>query len=311
MAIITMTTFDILIPGSYFCDVIFTGLPTLPILGAELYTKNLAVVPGGVLNTIIALRRLGVHVGWLGAIGNDFFSQFVLSQAQSEGLDTSLLVHQDTPLQRVTVALSYPHERAFITYADDDPITAPILADSLDKVQFKHLHFTGLEIAPETPALLRRCHARGITVSMDCQHKPNKINEPLVQESLSLLDIFMPNASEAQQLTDAANLTDAASILTKFVPYLVVKDGSNGVHSWKDGAYYHHPALQLEVVDTVGAGDVFNAGFLAAYRRGYDVMTCLQWGNIAGGLSTRGHGGVSRAPQLEELLSLANGNTGT
>jgi sugar/nucleoside kinase (ribokinase family) len=302
-----MTTFDILIPGSYFCDVIFTGFSTFPTLGTEIYAQNLAVVPGGVLNSIIALQRLGVKVGWLGAIGNDFFSQFVLTQTQVEGIDTSLLVHQDKPLQRVTVALSYPHERAFVTYEDDDPITMAVIADSLDKLSFKHLHFTGLEVDPQTPEVLQRCRARGISVSMDCQHKPNTIRELLVQEILSLLDIFMPNASEALQLTEADNLTDAAAILSKYVPYLVVKDGGNGVHSWKDGGYYHRPAIQLDVVDTVGAGDVFNAGFLAAYRQNYDVMTCLQWGNIAGGLSTRGHGGVARAPSLDELLSFVKG----
>jgi sugar/nucleoside kinase (ribokinase family) len=214
------------------------------------------------------------------------------------------------PLQRVTVGLSYPHERAFVTYTDDSVDSFVLLEDSLDKLEFAHLHFTGLKIHPRTPDLLRRCRARGITISMDCQHRPNTLTEPLVQEIIPLLDIFMPNASEAQKLTESSELSTAASILGKFAPYLVIKDGANGVHCWKDGIYYHNPALDLEVVDTVGAGDVFNAGFLAAYRRNYDVMTCLQWGNVAGGLSTRGHGGASRAPILDELVRFIDGETG-
>ena len=67
--------FDIVIPGHYFCDVIFTKMHDFPRLGEEIYSEGVKVVPGGgALNTATGLRRLGVNVGWVGVLGTDFFS---------------------------------------------------------------------------------------------------------------------------------------------------------------------------------------------------------------------------------------------
>src|SRR5512141_1872668 len=138
--------YDLLIPGDYFCDIIFTGLPRFPALGQEIFSKDVAVVPGGVLNCVFAARRLGLNVGWVGTVGDDFFSHFVLHRAHDEGIDTSLLAHCDDPQQRVTVSLSYPGDRAFISYVDPSPSTLDLLLSTLSRVTCKHLHFNGLSI---------------------------------------------------------------------------------------------------------------------------------------------------------------------
>ena len=77
--------YDILIPGHYFCDIIFTGIPGFPALGTELFTKEVTVVPGGVMNTVVGLTRLGVRVAWLSTLGDDFFSLFAAETARAEG----------------------------------------------------------------------------------------------------------------------------------------------------------------------------------------------------------------------------------
>lgn len=296
--------FDILIPGNYFCDLIFTGFPEFPALGTEVYVNGLTIVPGGVLNTVIALKRLGVRVGWMGTVGSDFFSRYILEVAEAEGVDTSLLKRQDTPLQRVTAAISYPDDRAFVTYVDQSPDPVDYAFEALTNgIQFKHLHFTGLMVRSEMPELLRRCRDRGITVSMDCQHRPHTLEEPLVREIISALDLFMPNRHEALHLTGQTTLEDAAAVLRGLVPLLVIKDGASGSYAWQGGTGYHVRAFTFSVRDTTGAGDVFNAGFLAAHLIGYDLTTCLRWGNICGGRSTEGYGGVSTAPTLETVRS--------
>ncbi len=287
---------DILIPGHYFCDLIFSGIPGFPALGTELYTQKLTIVPGGCLNTITALRRLGVHVGWMGVLGSDPFSRVVDDWIAQERIDRAWLTTRAEPFQRVTVSLSYPADRAFITYVDPPPdlldgVRAAITAEECD-----HLHFGGLMVDPALPELLNLCKTHKISVSMDCQHRPHTLADPLVRDILSKLDIFMPNAGEALRLAETTSLDDAAARLRELVPLLVIKEGANGAEAWAQDQHYHAPALAIEVVDSTGAGDVFNAGFLTAYRAGADLPTCLRWGNVCAGLSTTGYGGVSAAP---------------
>jgi sugar/nucleoside kinase (ribokinase family) len=296
--------YEILIPGNYFCDLIFTGFPNFPALGSEVYTENLTVTVGGVLNTVVGLRRLGVNVGWLGHIGNDIFSRLVMDLVEKEGVDTSLLTHSDAPFQRVTVAISYPHERAFVTYIDPSATPVEMARESLDSIDFRHLHFTGFQLDPHTLEVIKAARARDIMVSMDCQDRPMTLDTPGVRDTLMHLDIFMPNAKEAMRLSEQDSVSAAAEVLRPLVPLLIIKDGANGASAWQGDSHWHESALQLTPVDTTGAGDVFNAGFLTAYRKGLDMAECLRWGNICGGLSTLGSGGTSTSPHLEQVQSI-------
>jgi sugar/nucleoside kinase (ribokinase family) len=293
--------FDIIIPGHYFCDLIFTGLDHFPALGTEIFGQGVAVTTGGgALNTSIALRRLGVNVGWAGVLGNDFFSQYVDNALQKEGLSDTLLTRLDAPLSRVTVALSYPDNRAFVTYADTPPDLIDLARKALAKTTCKHIHFAGLVISEAALKFMDDCKTQGIRVSMDCQHREETLDAPLVRETLAGLDLFMPNAIEAQRLTGCDNLDDAIQILSKVVPILVVKNGAVGAIVCCNGETAHEVALSLTPLDTTSAGDCFNAGFLAAYLQGRDWPECLRWGNFCGGQSTLGVGG-SKAPTLSDL----------
>lgn len=305
-----MAAFDIVVPGHYFCDIIFNGLPEFPRLGAEIYSQSFGLVTGGgALNTAIALRRLGVNIGWIGALGNDFFSQAVARQIAAEGLATDLISHLDQPLRRVTVALSYPADRAFVSYTDPLPEETRMIYTTLKQADYGHLHFSGLTIDEEVPALLDDCRARGIQISMDCQHREETLDSPLVRDILARLDIFMPNAGEAKRLTGSETLTQALHILGEIVPCVVIKCGEKGALAQCGGHEYNAPPLKVTPLDTTGAGDVFNAGFLAAYLRGHDLEACLRWGNFCGGRSTLGFGG-SCAPTEAELRTWLEGGGG-
>jgi sugar/nucleoside kinase (ribokinase family) len=124
---------------------------------------------------------------------------------------------------------------------------------------------------------------------------------PLVREILSRVDIFMPNAIEAQRITQTDSLDEAVEILSAMVPLLVVKQGDKGAIACRENSAYQSPAIPSTVIDTTGAGDVFNAGFLAAYLQGKDTEECLQWGNFCGGMSVVGLGGLTTAPTAEQL----------
>ena len=292
--------YDILIPGGYFCDIVFTGLPDLPTLGTEIFASQINVVPGGgAINTSIGLHRLRVKVGWLGTFGNDFFSRAIADQLSAEQLDLSQVIRLDGPLQRVTVSLSYPADRAFVTYVDSLSDNVDRAFDALDRLTFRHLHFGGLVTDPRTPALLDACHARGITVSMDCQHRPHMLAE--VESILSRLDMFMPNAAEAIKLTASSSIDQAIDRLAVIVPLVVIKQGADGARARQGGQDFHVPSIPANVVDTTGAGDAFNAGFLAATLAGHDPAEALRWGNFCGSRSVQGVGGARTAPTIDEL----------
>ena len=119
--------------------------------------------------------------------------------------------------------------------------------------------------------LFDRVRASGATISMDCQHRPITLDTPGVRETLQRLTIFMPNAHEAKQLTGGASLEAAAEALRALVSLLVIKDGANGAFAWQGDQAWHSPALAVTPVDTTGAGDVFNAGFLTAFNEGKSI----------------------------------------
>lgn len=295
---------DVLVPGNYFCDLVFTGFPAFPALGTEVYTQGLTVTVGGVLNTVVALQRLGVNVGWLGALGNDFFSRYVAEVLQAEGVTLDGAQRLPTPLQRVTAAVSYPHDRAFITYVDETPNVVDLLLSALEGgSDFRHLHFSRLMTDERLPALMRAWRDAGKTISMDCQHRQETLASPIVREVLSLVDWFMPNASEALRVANVHSLEEAVTVLRPHVRGLLIKDGGNGAHVWHGESAHHAPALPLTPIDTTGAGDVFNAGFIKAWRDGLPLPACLRYGNVCGGLSTQGYGGAVNAPTLAQVLA--------
>ncbi|TLN15747.1 carbohydrate kinase family protein, partial [bacterium] len=118
-----MSDCDVLVLADYFCDIIITGLPEPPRLGADLFGEAMEIVPGGAYILATAMHRLGVKARWMARLGNDLFSQFILDASRREGLDTSLFQMFERPLRSVSVAFSFVHDRGFISFQDLFPVT--------------------------------------------------------------------------------------------------------------------------------------------------------------------------------------------
>jgi sugar/nucleoside kinase (ribokinase family) len=290
---------DVLLPGDYFCDLIITGLSEIPHLGADIFGDSMEIAPGGAYILAVALKRLGVNVHWAPRFGNDLFSKFMLDEAGREGLDDSLFQRFDRPLRSLSVSFSFAHDRGFISYMDEFPER-----DWISLIERQHprwavnLPFDG---SPEARRIMDAVHANGGRVYEDCQYVTTTLDEPGLTDLLRTVDIFAPNQSEARQLTGSSDPQAAAAKLAEYCPMVIVKCGADGAYAQAGEKLWYSPALKVEVLDTTGAGDSFNAGFLAAHLRGEAIETCLRYGNICGGLSVTKRGGATAAPTLEQL----------
>ena len=288
---------DFLVFGDYFCDLIVTGLPDLPRLGTDLFGTGMGIEAGGAFNLVRALHRLDTCVLWSSQLGNDLFSQFVLVETRREGVDTRLLKVVDHPLRRFSLSFSYTHERGFISYVD--PLEESDRIGLVDEIRPRCVLLDGVEYGPGLLALAETAHAAGAILAMDCQSGPETLQTPGLIEALQAVDVFLPNQAEAVQLTGKTGALEAARHLARYTPLVVLKQGDQGALAVRGGEMASSPAIPVRVVDTTGAGDCFNAGFLHRYLRSQDLQTCLRYGNICGGLSTQTHG-TCGTPTLAE-----------
>ena len=216
--------YDVLVePGYYFCDLIFTGLQEMPRLGKDTFSSGFDLVPGGNFHVVRALHRLGVRVGWPCDFGSDIFSRFVLEAASKEGIDTRLFRVHDRPLRSLSVSLSFAHDRAFVSYMDGFPPTP--LPELIKELQPRFVLLMGIHTGDEIRAVGAAARQVGAMVVIDPQWHERCWDEPEVRDALQWADFFLPNQSEACQLTDQESVEAALDRLVDLVPRVVIKLG--------------------------------------------------------------------------------------
>lgn len=257
------------------------------------------------------LARLGVDTAMVARVGSDVFGDRTIELLGNAGVDTAAIRVVDEPTG-ISVILSAPEDRSILTLAGalSGVTAAEVLAAADGRT---HVHFASYFLVPELagalPEVLTTLRERGVTTSLDTNWDPAEQWDG-VAECLPLIDLLLPNAGEAVALAAAfgAGVLDteaAARALAAFGPTVIVKDGPAGGLAVTDGEVVRAPGLVLDVVDTTGAGDSFDAGFLAAWAEGVEMVTALRWGAVAGSLSTRGAGGTGGQATREEVEAAA------
>lgn len=296
-------TFDVLVLGDYSIDLIFSGMTELFQLGKDTLSTSFHTTPGEAFISAVGMHRLGLKVGWAADFGNDEYSQLALKFIRHEGLDESLFVFHNRPYRRISIAASYPNERGFLTYYDHEP-DIPAALFALTKHKAEVVYLSGLYYGKFLAPGARLAHFKRMKIVMDGNSSSGDILGSssecrLIKSAIKHCDLFLPNASEARRLTGQDDLMRAIKILGKLCPIIVVKDGSNGSIALSNNELVKVPAIPVSPVDTTGAGDNFNAGFLLAWLDGQSLETCLKWGNITGGLSTTELGGTTKIITLK------------
>jgi sugar/nucleoside kinase (ribokinase family) len=286
--------FDVLVVGDYCFDLILTDLPGEPVKGREIYARGMDItVGGGTFPTAVALRRLGLDVGLHMQLGTDFFSRFAHEIIVQAGFSPDLLQVQSRDFRRLTVALSYPDDRAFLSFADPPPGglestrfgVLPLLAH-----QVRHLHFAHLSAALVAEEMIAEAKRQGMTISTDCGWNPWALDHPRLWEVLGQMDVFLPNEVELKYVTGVEDLAHAQKVIAEKVRLTVVKRGAEGSSSVSGNEFVSVPVIPVAAVESTGAGDCFNAGFIFGWLQGWSTKEALRCGNICGGLSTTSSG---------------------
>jgi sugar/nucleoside kinase (ribokinase family) len=132
----------------------------------------------------------------------------------------------------------------------------------------------------------------GLTTSLDTNDDPENLWAYDVRSVLKSVDVFLPNEREACKLAGTGDVQDALDALSQLVPIVVIKCGPEGAIAKRGKDRFHVASLSVRPVDTIGAGDSFNAGFLHKFILGANLQDCLEYGNAAAGLSTTRAGGT-------------------
>jgi sugar/nucleoside kinase (ribokinase family) len=293
--------FDVLAVGDYCLDLIFAGLTENVEPGKEVFAPQFEMLPGGSYNAVIAMHRLGVRVGWAADFGSDLYSQYVIDQAQAEGLDQSLFVRHKQPIRRVTASASTAEDRAFLTHYDSGP-QIPAAMKALVTTSARILYVPALFYGAALDAGLALARMRRMALVMDGNSQVETLQDPAVCKALRACEIFMPNSREIRRISGEQDLEKAMRVVGEICPCVVVKDGRNGAYALQSGQMAYAAAIPVAPVDTTGAGDCFNAGFLKAWLDHCPIEECLRWGNVVGGLSTTAMGGPGRKISPADVL---------
>lgn len=299
---------QVLVVGNLYCDMVFYGLEATPVLGEEIRTERFAITPGGAaFITAAGLARLGVRTAVRAYVGRDLLGRFQLDALRRAGLDVAQVARHPRLGAAVTVVFSTRSDRGFITYTG-------CAADTRNLVRVRHVtamrgarhvHFAGVPRPfGERLRVFDRLRGAGVSISVDIGWNPAAYGEPGFREVLRRATVFLPSWKDARWLTGRRTPEDAVRALGEFVPVPVIKLGARGAVGLEHGRPVRVRAPRVAAVDTTGAGDAFNAGFLWSYLRDDPLRRCLLAGNICGALSTRAPGGTAAFPRRREVAAL-------
>jgi sugar/nucleoside kinase (ribokinase family) len=259
--------------------------------------------------TAVAAARLGLKVAFACCIGDDWIGRALVEEVSRQGVDVVVARRAAGTPTSLTVVISRGIDRAILTSVSTigllecDDVPADLVASS------RHVHvgsyFLQPGLWPGLPKLLARARAAGATTSVDPNWDPAERWTAELAATLPLVDIFLPNEAEAVHITGLASAEAAASQLGRVCGIVAVKAGAAGGLAVSAGEVVRASALKLEAKDAIGAGDNFDAGFLAGRLTGLDVRDSLALAIACGGLSTQGVGGTGATITLAAARAAA------
>lgn len=273
----------------------------------EQLIDNYTLELGGSANIFATqFAKLGGRAGVAGCVGSDILGEFVLRRLQALGVETKHVRQQDSFKTGLGLALAERDDRAILTYLGTiDAFEPQELTEDLLGVA-RHWHIASYFLLGKLrgcwKSWLERCRAAGMTASLDTNWDPESRWEGVVG-ILPLIDVFFPNDAEARAIAREPDVMKAGERLAGYGPLVVIKQGSEGAVAFKGKRYWRNrtPQPAAALVDTIGAGDNFDAGFLRAWLLGREVEACLDLASRCAASSLCAAGGIEG--QLRETVA--------
>lgn len=292
-----MAPFDVSVIGELNLDLILYGLPQSLVLEREHLATDLSITLGS-SSAIFAhnLSYLGNRVGFSACIGDDPFGEICVQRLSASGVDVSHIKKLRGKTTGLTVILPQRKERFILTYPGAMYEMSERELDQAFVFNAKHLHvssyFLQKGIRPQLIHIFRKAKETGMTTSLDTNDDPEDRWSGDIQLLLRYVDILLPNERELCKLAQVKDFEQAVESLSQKVRILVVKRGSQGAIARVGKEKYAAYPPVVDVVDPVGAGDTFDAGFVHQFIRGAKIEDCLKFANCAGALSVTRAGGT-------------------
>ncbi len=299
--------FDVVVVGELNVDLILNRIESFPEMGKEKLAKDMTLTLGSSSAIFAAnIAALGARTAFLGMIGEDDFGNLVIRSLQEKGVHTDWIIRTAEHRTGITVVLNFGNDRAMVTYPG---AMAAFRVEDIDFDIFhqaKHLHFSSYFLQPGMqpglPKLLQGARQAGMTTSLDIQWDPAEEWNFDAEAILPFVDVFLPNEAEVLALTGAQNAIEGGRKLARVGNIVVVKQGIRGatvIHG--DTVIHHNGFRNEEVVDAIGAGDSFNAGFIHQFIQGHSLERCLTVANLMGAINTTAAGGTGAFTSPEAI----------
>ncbi len=303
--------YDVLVAGEINPDLVLAG-NIQPEFGQIEKLVDEARLTIGSSSAIFACgaARLGLKVDFVGVCGDDVFGHFMLDEMQKRGVNTSNVVVRVGGSTGLSVILNRGSDRAILTFSGlIAALTAADIPDALLR-QSRHLHvasyFLQKGLQPGLPELFQRAHAAGSTTSLDPNYDPSEQWEG-IDALLQVTDAFLPNETEALSISHAAEAETAAKQLSRKAALAAIKLGGAGALACEDDCIVRAASVSIDVIDSIGAGDSFDAGFIFGFLQHWKLEKTLRLACACGALSMRRAGGTDGQPTLDEALHYVPG----
>jgi len=289
---------DLVIVGETNLDLILYGLPEEMPVEREILGTGFDATLGG-SSSILAhnLGVLGTRIGFASEVGDDAFGTIAHNYLLTTGVDLSHFRRKPGATTGVTVLLPHGRRRHILTYPG---VMAELTIAGLDLnylTAARHFHLSSLFLQTGLhaglPGLFDQLKSAGLTLSLDTNDDPAGHWRGVLDTLLDKVDILLPNEDEILRIADATTLEASLDKLAPRIPLIVVKCGARGAVVQRGSQRDWVAPLTVTPVDTIGAGDSFNAGFLHSWLRDKDPLRAAAFGNITGALSTLRPGGIA------------------